>query len=74
MMWLELLLDRTAGPEVFDRVFAGEAGAWSDPAVLDMLNKVKQLIDEKNGFIQASRRSPRTPTPIRPCSTPAGPR
>ncbi len=50
MMWLELLLDRIAGTEVFDRVFAGEANAWSDPAVLDMLNKVKQLIDAK-GFV-----------------------
>ncbi|MFI5842493.1 extracellular solute-binding protein [Catenuloplanes sp. NPDC051500] len=50
MMWLELLLDRIAGSEVFDRVFAGEAGAWSDPAVLDMLGKVQQLITE-NGFI-----------------------
>ncbi|MDQ0371396.1 extracellular solute-binding protein [Catenuloplanes indicus] len=50
MMWLELLLDRTAGSEVFDRVFAGEANAWSDPAVLDMLTKVQQLIDA-NGFV-----------------------
>ncbi len=73
MMWMELLLDRTAGSEVFDRVFAGEKDAWSDPAVLDMLNKVKALIDA-NGFIQASPPSRRTRTPIRPCSTPVRPR
>jgi raffinose/stachyose/melibiose transport system substrate-binding protein len=50
MMWLELLLDRGAGPDVFNRVYAGEANAWSDPAVLDMLGKIQRLIDE-NGFI-----------------------
>jgi len=37
MMWLEFLLDRQAGPDVFNRVFAGEKNAWSDPAVLEML-------------------------------------
>ncbi|MEU8818815.1 extracellular solute-binding protein [Actinoplanes sp. NPDC048796] len=49
MMWLEFLLDRTAGSEVFDRVFAGEKGAWSDPAVLDMLTKIQDLV-KANGF------------------------
>ncbi|GAA0795637.1 extracellular solute-binding protein [Spirilliplanes yamanashiensis] len=51
MMWLEFLLDRTAGSEVFDKVFAGEANAWSDPAVLDMLTKVQNLV-KANGFIK----------------------
>ncbi|SNY41423.1 extracellular solute-binding protein [Paractinoplanes atraurantiacus] len=49
MMWLEFLLDRTAGSEVFDRVFAGEKDAWSDPAVLDMLTKIQDLV-KANGF------------------------
>ncbi|GIE97235.1 sugar ABC transporter substrate-binding protein [Paractinoplanes rishiriensis] len=49
MMWLEFLLDRTAGPEVFDAVFAGEANAWSNPAVLDMLTKIQDLV-KANGF------------------------
>lgn len=49
MMWLEFMLDRTAGSEVFDRVFAGEKGAWSDPAVLDMLTKIQDLV-KANGF------------------------
>ncbi len=51
MMWLEFLLDRQAGPEVFDNVFAGKAGAWSDPAVLDMLTKIQDLV-KANGFIK----------------------
>jgi len=51
MMWLEFLLDRQAGSAVFDNVFAGKAGAWSDPAVLDMLTKVQTLVKE-NGFIK----------------------
>jgi raffinose/stachyose/melibiose transport system substrate-binding protein len=51
MMWLELLLDRQAGPDVFNKVFAGEKDAWSDPAVLDMLNKVVGLV-KANGFIK----------------------
>ena len=51
MMWLEFLLDRQAGPEVFQNVFAGEANAWSDPAVLDMLTKVQDLV-KANGFIK----------------------
>jgi raffinose/stachyose/melibiose transport system substrate-binding protein len=44
MMWLEFLLDRTAGSDVFNNVFAGTKGAWSDPAVLDMLNKIQNLV------------------------------
>jgi raffinose/stachyose/melibiose transport system substrate-binding protein len=49
MMWLELLLDRTAGSEVFNNVFAGKAGAWSDPAVLTMLNQIVDLV-KSNAF------------------------
>jgi len=51
MMWLELLLDRTAGSEVFNKVFAGEKGAWSDPAVIDMLTKIQDLV-KANGFVK----------------------
>ncbi|HET9873123.1 MAG TPA: extracellular solute-binding protein [Propionibacteriaceae bacterium] len=51
MMWLEFLLDRTAGSDVFQSVFAGEKNAWSDPAVLDMLTKVQDLV-KANGFIK----------------------
>jgi raffinose/stachyose/melibiose transport system substrate-binding protein len=45
MMWLEFLLDRIGGPEVFQSVFEGEKDAWSNPAVTDMLTKLVQLID-----------------------------
>jgi len=44
MMWLEFMLDRNAGSEVFNNVFAGKAGSWSDPAVLDMLTKIQALV------------------------------
>ncbi|GIH15466.1 extracellular solute-binding protein [Rugosimonospora africana] len=47
MMWLEFMLDRNAGSEVFNNVFAGKANAWSDPAVLDMLTKVQDLVKNK---------------------------
>jgi raffinose/stachyose/melibiose transport system substrate-binding protein len=49
MMWLEFLLDRTAGSDVFNSVFAGEKGAWSDPNVLTMLTQVQDLV-KANGF------------------------
>ncbi len=51
MMWLEFLLDRIGGSEVFQNVFEGKADAWSDPAVLDMLTKVQDLV-KANGFIK----------------------
>src|SRR5215204_438351 len=51
MMWLEFLLDRIAGSEVFDAVFNGEKDAWSNPAVTDMLTKVQDLV-KANGFIK----------------------
>ena len=51
MMWLEFLLDRQAGPEVFQNVFDGKPDAWSDPAVTEMLTKVQDLV-KANGFIK----------------------
>jgi raffinose/stachyose/melibiose transport system substrate-binding protein len=51
MMWMEFLLDRIAGPEVFQAVFEGEKGAWSHPAVTDMLTKTQDLV-KANGFIK----------------------
>ncbi|GIE48972.1 sugar ABC transporter substrate-binding protein [Amorphoplanes nipponensis] len=44
MMWLEFLLDRIGGPDVFNAVFAGEKDAWSNPAVLDMLTKIQGMV------------------------------
>jgi len=51
MMWLEFLLDRIGGPQIFQNVFDGKKDAWSDPAVLDMLTKVQQLV-KANGFVK----------------------
>ncbi len=51
MMWLEYLLDRIGGPEVFDAIFANKPDAWSDPAVISTGQKVQELV-KANGFIK----------------------
>jgi len=51
MMWLEFLFDRIGGPEVFQAVFDGEKNAWSQPAALDALGKVQELV-KADGFIK----------------------
>src|SRR5690242_18642219 len=51
MMWLEFLLDRIGGPDVFQAVFAGQKGAWSNPAVTEMLTKIQDLV-KANGFVK----------------------
>nr|WP_205709303.1 extracellular solute-binding protein [Kineococcus siccus] len=50
MMWLEFMFDRVGGPEVFDAVFNGEADAWSNPASLQALTMIQDLV-KANGFI-----------------------
>ena len=49
MMWLEFMLDRIGGAQVFQNVFEGKKDGWSDPAVLDMLTKLQDLV-RANGF------------------------
>src|SRR4051794_15599108 len=51
MMWLEFLFDRIGGPEVFQAVFDGEKNAWSNPAAIDALTKVQDLV-KADGFIK----------------------
>ncbi|MGW0480425.1 extracellular solute-binding protein [Nonomuraea sp. NPDC003214] len=51
MMWLEFLFDRIAGPEVFQAVFDGQKDAWSNPAAIDALTKMQDLI-KADGFIK----------------------
>ena len=51
MMWLEFLFDRIGGPEVFQAVFDGEKDAWSNPAAIEALTKVQELV-KANGFIK----------------------
>ncbi|MFB7495843.1 ABC transporter substrate-binding protein [Streptomyces sp. NPDC056161] len=46
LMWLEYLVDRIGGPEVFERVKNGDPAGWGDPAVLKAAETVKQLIDD----------------------------
>ncbi|RKN11956.1 extracellular solute-binding protein [Streptomyces radicis] len=45
MMWLEYLLDRQGGSEVFDRIRNGDASAWGDPAMLYAAETVVELVD-----------------------------
>ncbi|WP_193105598.1 ABC transporter substrate-binding protein [Brachybacterium sp. FME24] len=47
MMWLEYLLDRVGGAEVFARIAAGEPDSWLDPAVVEMGTKVEELLAAK---------------------------
>lgn len=50
LMWLEYLVERIGGPEVFANIAANQPGAWSDPAVSEALTKIQQLVDA-GGFI-----------------------
>lgn len=49
-MWLAYLTDRIGGPEVFQRIEAGEAGAWEDPAVVQAATMIQDLVDA-GGFV-----------------------
>ncbi|MFB8086223.1 extracellular solute-binding protein [Streptomyces sp. NPDC055992] len=46
LMWLEYLLDRIGGPDVFRKIQNGDSTAWGDPAVLKTAQTVKQLVDD----------------------------
>lgn len=46
LMWLEYLVDRIGGPEVFEKIKNGDSSGWGDPAVLKAAETVKQLIDD----------------------------
>jgi raffinose/stachyose/melibiose transport system substrate-binding protein len=51
MMWLEFLFDRIGGQTVFGDVFDGKANAWSNPAAIDALTKIQDLI-KADGFVK----------------------
>ncbi|MFI7700452.1 extracellular solute-binding protein [Nonomuraea sp. NPDC049480] len=51
MMWLEFLFDRIGGPEVFQAIYDGEKDAWNNPAAIDGLTKMQELI-KANGFVK----------------------
>lgn len=44
LMWIEYLLDRQAGTEVFDKILAGDKTAWSDPDMLAAMGKIQELV------------------------------
>ena len=73
MMWLEFLFDRIGGTEVFEPVFDGEKDAWANPPRSRRSPRCRTW-SRPTASSRASRRSPPTPTPTRPCSTPARPR
>jgi raffinose/stachyose/melibiose transport system substrate-binding protein len=50
LMWLEYLVERIGGPDVFANIAADKPGAWSDPAVKEALAKIQELVDA-GGFI-----------------------
>lgn len=45
LMWMEYLLDRIGGPEVFRRIQDGDSSGWGDPAVLKAAKTVEELVD-----------------------------
>lgn len=51
MMWLEFLFDRIGGSAVFQSIFEGTAGSWSDPSSLKALDEMQKLI-KAGGFIK----------------------
>ena len=66
MMWLEFLFDRIGGSEVFQAVADGQQGAWSNPAAIDALTKVQDLVKAERlhqGLLVDHRRLQRRPRP-----------
>ncbi|WP_182113415.1 MULTISPECIES: ABC transporter substrate-binding protein [unclassified Actinotalea] len=49
--YLAYLVDRVGGPEVWDAVAANEPDAWSDPAVLEAVTMIQDLV-EAGGFVE----------------------
>ncbi|WP_370012625.1 extracellular solute-binding protein [Nocardiopsis sp. LDBS0036] len=45
-MWLQYLVDRIGGPEVFARIVEGDSEGWRDPAVLEAARMVQELVDQ----------------------------
>jgi xylobiose transport system substrate-binding protein len=45
LMWVEYLLDRIGGAEVFQRIQDGDSSAWGDPAVLKTAETIRDLVD-----------------------------
>ncbi|MFD0316782.1 ABC transporter substrate-binding protein [Streptomyces flavalbus] len=46
LMWLEYLVDRIGGEQVFRRIQNGDFEGWGDPAILKAAELVKELVDD----------------------------
>lgn len=44
LMWLEYLVDRIGGPDVFKGIAGGDWSGWQDPAVLQSAEMIKELV------------------------------
>ncbi|MDQ4137641.1 MAG: extracellular solute-binding protein, partial [Actinomycetota bacterium] len=45
LMWWEYILDRVGGPEVFEKIAAGEWDeGWGDPAMLETTERIEDLV------------------------------
>lgn len=44
LMWIEYLLDRQAGPELFKKIFAGDTSGWVDPGMEKAATMVQELV------------------------------
>ncbi|WP_079127222.1 ABC transporter substrate-binding protein [Streptomyces sp. TP-A0874] len=45
LMWLEYLVDRYGGAEVFQTIQDGDSGGWTDPAMLKGAETIRELVD-----------------------------
>ena len=45
LMWASYLTDRIGGPEAFQGVVEGDPEGWSDPAILEALERCQELVD-----------------------------
>jgi raffinose/stachyose/melibiose transport system substrate-binding protein len=57
LMYLEYLVDRIGGTEVFQRVLDRQPGAWSDPAVVEAATRIQQLV-RAGGFADGFASTP----------------
>ncbi|GFZ97408.1 ABC transporter substrate-binding protein [Nesterenkonia alkaliphila] len=49
LMWSAYLTDRIGGPEAFEAVVAGEADAWSHPAIIEAIERIQEL-EQRGAF------------------------
>lgn len=57
LMWIEYLVDRIGGPQVFQNILDNKPDAWSDPAVIKANTMIQELVKAggfANGFASVS--------------------